>query len=49
MDRAFVRESDEGVTLKLHHKGTPIAEFVIFVGIFVYLYVFYSTVRYLYG
>ena len=49
LDRVFVRENDDSVTLKVHHKGTPVAELAIFMVIFAYLYAFYSAVRYYYG
>jgi len=49
LDRVFVRESDDAVTLKVHHKGTPIADLAIFMAVFAYLYALYTAVRHYYG
>ena len=49
LDQIFVRESDEAVTLRVHQKGTPLIETVIFLVVFAYLYIVYTATRSYFG
>ena len=49
MDKAYVMEANQPLTLRLHSKGTPLTELVIFLAVFAYLYGFYVLVRHLFA
>lgn len=48
LDKIFVREQDGPMEAKLHKKGSPVLEMGLFMGISVYLYLFYTFARIVY-